>query len=418
MQFDDDTYDNAMCRRASSRASDPVPTDEGVRNTEFRVCSTLTSVVDCVTGRHAGVGMKGSLKQFLDSRDGVKKWRAQWSENGTGKTKILGHCSKMKRAEAEQLLAAIIAPMQAHSRSSRRHGLTLGEFLDVYLSLKRRVWKESTRETTEQIIEDHLRKTPLGKRLLVTIAAEDLQSLLDEKAPGLSKSVINHLRFQLNAIFRLAMGRGRITINPTFGLMTPRTCRVPQQKRVMKDEELQQSLWALDIRDRLLFRLAACEGLRPGEIVGLKLSDLEADGLRIERRFYRRVLDSPKSTKGTRVVPLTRTSRRIMDEYTGLLKRQESDDWLFPSENGTTAIDPANIYRRRIRPALKKLGLGWVNYQVMRRTASTNLKLAGVDAKTRADLLGHNVNVNENVYTQTPLEERRRAMDKLDKHLQ
>ena len=59
-----------------------------------------------------------------------------------------------------------------------------------------------------------------------------------------------------------------------------------------------------------------------------------------------------------------------------------------------------------------------VNYQVMRRTASTNLKLAGVDSKTRADLLGHNVNVNENVYTQTPLDERREAMNKLDKHLQ
>jgi integrase len=364
------------------------------------------------------INMKGSLKQFLDSRDGVKKWRAQWRENGKGKTKILGHCSKMKRAEAEQLLAAIIAPMQEHSRSARRHGLTLGEFLDAYLALKRRVWKESTRETTEQIIEDHLRKTPLGERLLVTIAAEDLQSLLDEKAPGLSKSVVNHLRFQLNAIFRLAMGRGLVTINPTLGLMTPRSCKAPHEKRVMSDKELQQALWALEIRDRLVVRLASCEGLRPGEIVGLRISDLVSDGVRIERRFYRRVLDTPKSARGVRVVPLTPTTRRIMDEYTGILQRQEPDAWLFPSENDKTAIDPANVYRRRIRPALTNLGLGWVNYQVMRRTASTNMKLAGVDPKTRADLLGHNVDVNENVYTQTPLKERQKAMEKLDKHLQ
>jgi hypothetical protein len=58
-------------------------------------------------------------------------------------------------------------------------------------------------------------------------------------------------------------------------------------------------------RDRLVVRLASCEGLRPGEIVGLMVSDLVSDGIRIERRFYRRVLDTPKSARRVRVVPLT-----------------------------------------------------------------------------------------------------------------
>jgi hypothetical protein len=41
-----------------------------------------------------------------------------------------------------------------------------------------------------------------------------------------------------------------------------------------------------DLRERLILRLAVCEGMRPWEIVWLRFGDLRADGIYVERRVY------------------------------------------------------------------------------------------------------------------------------------
>jgi integrase len=50
----------------------------------------------------------------------------------------------------------------------------------------------------------------------------------------------------------------------------------------------------------------------------------------------------------------------------------------------------------------------------MRRTHSTPMKQIGVDPKVVADQLGHTVAVNLNTYTQTPLEIRQGAVNRLE----
>ena len=59
------------------------------------------------------------------------------------------------------------------------------------------------------------------------------------------------------------------------------------------------------------------------------------------------------------------------------------------------------MFTRYIKPALVKCGLGHIYYQAMRRTCSTQQAAAKVDAKTRSDILGHSVVVDENEYVQT-----------------
>jgi hypothetical protein len=55
-----------------------------------------------------------------------------------------------------------------------------------------------------------------------------------------------------------------------------------------------------------------------------------------------------------------------------------------------------------------------VDYQVMRRTHSSLMRELGVDPKIVADGIGHDVNVNLNVYTQTSIEGRLEAVQTLD----
>jgi integrase len=74
-----------------------------------------------------------------------------------------------------------------------------------------------------------------------------------------------------------------------------------------------------------------------------------------------------------------------------------------------------NMMARHIRPKLKdeKVGLGWVDYRVMRRTHSSLMRDRGVDPKVVADQQGHTVDVNQNVYTQTSTQTRKEAVETL-----
>jgi integrase len=77
-----------------------------------------------------------------------------------------------------------------------------------------------------------------------------------------------------------------------------------------------------------------------------------------------------------------------------------SGRWVFPTEGG----GPGNrdsFWRHSIAPRLKKKGLDWLNFQVMRRTWTSLAAGAGIDPKVRADQLGHGVDVDINTYTQT-----------------
>jgi hypothetical protein len=64
---------------------------------------------------------------------------------------------------------------------------------------------------------------------------------------------------------------------------------------------------------------------------------------------------------------------------------------------------------------LEKIKLGWVDFQVMQRTNASLMRELGVDPKVVADLMGYDVDVNLNVYTQNaPIETKLEAVGVLE----
>lgn len=359
---------------------------------------------------------RGSL-QVVTHR-GRKVWRAQWREAGRVRTRILGPVKEMTRAEARAMLDAILAPLRHQEGRIARgaHGaVTLRDFVhNDYLPARSRMWKASTALTTEQLIRDHV-LAAFGDRPVVTITRRELQSHLDGLAArGMSASVVGHVRWQLSAIFEMAYSDGLLALNPAAGLVTPR-CKPAKSKRTLSVDDVRRAELALELRDRLIFRLAVCEGLRPGEIVGLKLGDVQEDGIHIERRIYRGAVDAPKSARSRRIVPPTEGTRRLLDAYIETLFDQTPDAWLFPSEALSTPVSYSNVWRRRIGPAMKAAGIEGANYQVLRRTWVTHIAQAERDATIRAQLAGHAVDVHENVYRQPEASALKRAMRRLER---
>jgi integrase len=341
-------------------------------------------------------------------------WIAQWWQDGHRRKKTLGKASKMTKAQAKHELAQIVAPINAREQQVATAETTLETFMsDVYLPLYRRKWKASTVGTNENRLKFHI-NTAFGARKLRTLQRSELQDFLHHKADsGLSYSVVAHLRWDLRQIFRLAVAETSLLKNPAETLFIPRNAARPV-KRVMNFEEVKTCIEALDRRESIILRLAVLVGMRPGEIFGLKCGELGEVCARVQQRIYRGKIDSPKTIHSIREAALPAGLLGDIREWVYDLPNRTDESWMFPSETLKTPLSKDNLWRRSIGPKLKALGFGWVDFHVLRRTSSSLMSDLGVEGKVVSDQLGHTLDVNQNVYTQTSLKRRRQAVDSLE----
>jgi integrase len=353
---------------------------------------------------------KGSLQKV----DGA--WIARWREDGVRKARTLGRVSMMPKAKAQSELALILAPINLRF-SSPAETCTFGDFVEhVYFPFYRRKWKGSTARENMGRVRHHL-TGEFAAESLKNFRRDGLQSLLDRKAGmGRSFSVVDHLKWDLNQIFEMAVAEGYLRRNPAELLFTPRECRRPET-RTMTFEEVRLLFSVLDVRERLIAKLGVLAGMRPGEIFGLTWARLESQYADIRQRVYRGEVDSPKTFRSNRWAALADGLRGSIEEWRAISLNNAGDAWVFPSER-STPLSKDNCWRRHFFPRLSPVGMAWANFQVMRRTHSSLMDDIGIDPQVRADQMGHTVDVNENVYTQASFGRRRDAVNALEKAIE
>lgn len=354
---------------------------------------------------------KGSLQSRKHGKHRV--WVAFYWEDGERRCKTLGRQAQMSKGEAEAVLSSVLRDINSGTSKTTKPVYTFKEFVeDVYLPFCRRSWKESTAGTSEQIINTHL-VPEFGKKLLQAIQRDDLQEFLDRKAGDLSKSVVAHLRWFLNAVFKLAVSDGLTFNNPAAVLRVPKKCQPGRPMRSLTRKEVATYLEALDLRERLIARLAIFEGLRPGEILALRWKSVADEILRVRERLYDRKLDTPKSGK-PREGAFSAGTLTLLSEWKELALDPSPDGFVFPSEKVSTPLNYNNLMGRYMKPKLEKVGLDWATFQVLRKTNASLSKKAGVDPKVSADQRGHGIGVSLEVYTSSDIEEKRAAVRQLE----
>lgn len=240
---------------------------------------------------------KGNLRQRQHGR--ARVWLAQWYEGGTRRAKVLGPCAQMTRSQAEFVLAAILRPINEGRAHTLGPVYTFDQFVErAYFPHCRRTWKESTESTSVPVIRNHL-VAAFRDRLLGTVTRIEMQDLLEAKALLLGASMVRHLRWHLNGIFKLAMADGLIGHNPAAELRIPKRCKPGRQLRPLTEDEVHDYLGSLELQERLLARLTLIDGLRgPGENLALRWGALlEEDIVLVRERVYQGKFDTPKSGK-------------------------------------------------------------------------------------------------------------------------
>jgi integrase len=238
-----------------------------------------------------------------------------------------------------------------------------------------------------------LRVTPvLGERRLAEITTQDVQKLIDGLiAAELEPATIDSALTPLKALYRRALARGEVRVNPTVGIEKPAVRS--KAKRVVLPRDAEAMISALDSSERALWATAVYAGLRRGELIGLRREDIDlATGVLRVRRGWD-MLDgeiAPKSRQGHRDVPIAAVLRDYLDE---LLLQVVDDNHVFGRPEWVARAG------RRSRERWESCGLAVLTMHECRHVYASHAIAAGVNAKTLSTYMGHaNIAITFDLY--------------------
>ncbi len=227
----------------------------------------------------------------------------------------------------------------------------------------------------------------LGGLRLSEIRRVDLQDFADRLcADGLDPSTVRNTLMPLRAIFRRAVARGEVAVNPTSGLELP--AMEGARDRIASPGEAAELLVALPERDRALWATAMYAGLRRGELLALRWEDVDfaAGVIHVERSWdVKEGAVDPKSRAGRRTVPIPAVLRDYLVEHK---LRSGRHVGLVFGTSYAQPFTPSNV-RKRANAAWLRAGLEPIGLHECRHTFASLMIAAGVNAKALSAYMGH-----------------------------
>ena len=223
-----------------------------------------------------------------------------------------------------------------------------------------------------------------------------IQKMVNGRAKqGLARRTVKHPLEVLSAILSYAVKWGYLESNPCFKVEIPPIPKKKKRKFYERDEleRMMETISEEPLRYQAIFYLALSGGLRRGEILNLRCSDIDNDGV---------IVRIGKNDTSARKVVLDKVTMEIVNAQ----KKEQSDnakafgwaDWLFTSMEGTKMSGSTVVsWIRRFTEKSEVINLGM---HALRHTSATILISSGVDIKTVSMRLGHaDTTTTLNIYT-------------------
>lgn len=293
----------------------------------------------------------------------------------------------------------------------------------------------------EGIYRNHIKNSEIYGLKISELQSIQLQryynKLFDSGSSSASISSINKF---LKSFFNYAVDEGYLIKNPCSGkrIVIPGLKGIKETEiEVFTNEEISLLKKVLDgNRLKCLILMALGTGLREGELLALKWSDLspeytdvtvnktikrikkfEADGT--SKNII--IVQPPKSQTSNRVVPIPSTLVPVIKNHELQQKIEKvkvgpsyiDEGFVFATETGGS-LDPRNLFQSYKR-LLIKAQISHHKFHSLRHTYATKLFERGVPLKTVSMLLGHsNVSITANIYTHVMPKEKITAVETLN----
>lgn len=321
---------------------------------------------------------------------------------------------------------------------------TLAEYLTAWLDRHRDEVRPSTWRTTAGYVNGYLIPA-LGTIPLARLTADDVSRALSsfrkrgrpvqdgQKRPPrpVSAVTVHHVRATLRAALTDAYKAGKVGRNVAADAKGP---KVEDQRVTYLTAAEVAKLLGATADDPLgpLYALAVSTGLRRGELVGLRWTDIDAKAgsLTVARSVSRDdeggwTAAETKSVRSRRSLPLTAAATRALDRQR---KRQavaklaagtawqDRDGLVFTDAVGRPLLP--EYVSHAFAKARKSAGLPTATLHQLRHTAATLLLSEGVPLAVISDWLGHSsIGVTAKHYAAVVPALHRQAADALDRAL-
>ena len=385
-----------------------------------------------VKSKRRGAG-EGLVHERKDGR-----WEARLTLGWEGgKRKRKSYFGATQAEVQDKLLAARFDHSRGLLISSKAQ--TLGAFLDDWLvrSLKPRA-KARAFESFSTIVKLHIKPT-MGAVALHKLNPQHVQRLLNEKSAGLSPQTVGNIKTVLRSALAQALKWGLVSRNSAGLVDAP---RIPRRQVVPFDATQAGRLLeaASGSRYEAVYELALKLGMRRGELLGLRWTDIDLDGrtLRVSQSMQRIATGSDAKGKKTALLTTevkTDGSRRTIalpDSVVKALRAHKARQAQERLVAGPSWQDRGLVFTNRIgqptepivlhrdyKALLEKAELPTtMRFHDLRHSAASLLLAQGVSPKMIADLLGHSrIGITMDLYSHILPAMRRDTADAMDQIL-
>lgn len=311
---------------------------------------------------------------------------------------VYGKTSREAREKGEEVRRRIQARQPA--KDAR---ITLAafaeEWIDSTLAVSDR--KASTKSMYATLARKHIIDSDLGRGPLDRLTPRKIEGwVADLRRKALSESTVRSVYTVLRAILDTAV-RDRVIAENAAAIV--RRPKVTSKEAVFLTVEQVEALLeaAEGSRYAPLFRLLVNTGMRRGEALALRWSDVDLTNrtVRVRHTLSREdgqlVLTEPKTAKSKRSLFLTDASVSVLEavKHRQRVERLAAGSiwvdsgFVFTTEIGTPS-DPRNALRA-FRAAADRAGIVGAGLHTLRHSAASVLLAHGVPLKVVSEILGH-----------------------------
>ncbi len=331
------------------------------------------------------------------------------------------------RVDANRKLQQVLHEVRQGASVQTREQ-SLGQYLERWLEdgVKPTV-RPKTYKSYESVCRINLIPL-LGRHKLVTLNAQHIAAYMtDRLAAGLSIATVNYHRAVLRAALNQAMRWDMVNRN-VAELVQPRAGERFAGKPLTAEEAERLLAAARGDRIEALYSVAVTLGLRQGEALGLRWSDVDLEqGTLSVRHQLQRVegkptLVEPKTKRSRRTLPVPEQVLRSLREH----RRRQLEDRLAAGPRWNegwglvfctgigTPLDVGNL-GRHYKALLKAAGLEDRRYHDLRHSCGSFLVARDVHPRVIMEILGHSqIATSMNIYAHVDLSEMREATNRLD----
>lgn len=308
---------------------------------------------------------------------------------------------------------------------------TVEEYVLDWIDNRKPGIQDRTRESYRWILVHNV-VPAIGSCRLDRLAPFEIQELYKTmSAKGLSPRTVRYTHSILRSALAQAVRWRMLARNPADLVELPG--REPKEMRALTPAEASAFLEAIrGDRWEALWELLLVTGLRPGEALGLKWSDIDwaHQRLRVQRTLVRTDdnewrLAEPKTPKSRRSVVMPRSTMDVLRRHSVDQAKHQlevSSDYsdlglIFSNQTGEP-LEYRVVVRRHFKPIVRAAGLEPLRPYDLRHTCATLLLASGEHPKVVAERLGHASTVmTMDVYSHVLPSMQEAAAEKLEKML-